>query len=198
MAQEKEVKTSYFRIKSIAETDHKTKKHCLGEIAVHLNAYEDIFSDFDPRPFSERALSDDFILELRKASKVKGNEPLHLAFIMEEDKRNMREESLIKNRIAEYAKKHLAQAKKDIKLMRTRNIVYIAIGVSLTLGATYLVTHLAGNFLRNLLFVILEPAGWFFTWTGVERLVEMDHDLKEHVNFYQKLAQAETTFQSYQ
>jgi len=38
----------------------------LRDIGIWLDDYKDIFSDFDPRPYAERALSDDFISELKK------------------------------------------------------------------------------------------------------------------------------------
>jgi hypothetical protein len=36
------------------------------EISIWLDSYNDIFSDFDSRPFSERTVSDDFLSEVRK------------------------------------------------------------------------------------------------------------------------------------
>ena len=33
-----------------------------GEISLLLDSYTGIFSDFDPRPYAERTLSDDFLL----------------------------------------------------------------------------------------------------------------------------------------
>jgi hypothetical protein len=41
------------------------------EIKLMLDTYDDIFSDFDPRPFSQRTLSEDFLEEARKASREK-------------------------------------------------------------------------------------------------------------------------------
>ena len=38
----------------------------LKEIAVVIDTWDDIFSDFDPRPLNERTVSGDFIEELRK------------------------------------------------------------------------------------------------------------------------------------
>ena len=33
------------------------------EISLLLDSYDDIFSDFDPRPYNQRALSQDFLAE---------------------------------------------------------------------------------------------------------------------------------------
>ncbi len=40
-------------------------------LSIWLDIYDDIFSDFDSRPFHERALSDDFIHEAKKMAKEK-------------------------------------------------------------------------------------------------------------------------------
>lgn len=38
----------------------------MSEISIWLDNYDDIFSDFDPRPYSQRSLSDDFLAEAKK------------------------------------------------------------------------------------------------------------------------------------
>ena len=35
----------------------------VGAVSLWLDTYEDIFSDFDPRPYGQRALSEDFVAE---------------------------------------------------------------------------------------------------------------------------------------
>lgn len=40
-------------------------------ISIWLDTYDDIFSDFDYRQFSEKALSDDFLTELQKMYREK-------------------------------------------------------------------------------------------------------------------------------
>lgn len=189
--------TSYFKIKSLNETEQKHSKHCAGEIAVHLNKYEDIFSDFDPRPFSERALSDDFIAELKKANRVKGDEPLHLSFILDDEKRNIREEYMIKKRLIDFAKKHYVIAKKEIRDIRKKGLMFVVIGAIIMLGAAYIRAYLLESLLKNILFVALEPAGWFLTWQGFEKMLGTANLHHDHVKFYQKLEQAEITFTSY-
>ena len=42
-----------------------------GEINILLNSYNDIFSHFDPSPYTERILSDDFIMTVKSVSKNK-------------------------------------------------------------------------------------------------------------------------------
>src|SRR5690349_704077 len=53
------------------EIDTKDQKALLikSELSIWLDTYDDIFSDFDPRPLNERALSDDFLSEARKMAR---------------------------------------------------------------------------------------------------------------------------------
>ena len=64
------------------EEMHKKKLLQLSEISLIIDTYDDIFSDFDPRPYSQRALSDDFLLEARKASKDKVSGTFELNFLV--------------------------------------------------------------------------------------------------------------------
>ena len=59
-------------------------------ISLILDSYEDIFSSFDPREYSERALSDDFLIECNHAAMDKG-EGIELILSMPKNKRNFNE-----------------------------------------------------------------------------------------------------------
>ncbi len=67
------------------------------EISIILDTYDDIFSDFDPRPYSERALSDDFLIEANKASRDKASGQIELIFLIPQKMRNIESENLIKS-----------------------------------------------------------------------------------------------------
>jgi len=47
------------------EEDKSNKRN---DITLLLDSYNDIFSSFDPRPYSEKSLSDDLIIECKKAA----------------------------------------------------------------------------------------------------------------------------------
>jgi len=61
-----------------------------GNISLILDSYDDIFSDFDPGDYSERALSDDFLSECKKAA-VNKEERLELRFLVPKTKRDYKE-----------------------------------------------------------------------------------------------------------
>ncbi len=166
------------------------------EIIIWLNSYNDIFSSFDPRPYSKRALSANFILELRKASKVKDSS-IKIRLFIPEEKRNIREEAMIKKRLGEYFKKHYEIEK--ISWEKARNIAmsFIAGGALSLFIVAYFNLYESINFAKILLRVLLEPAGWFFTWIGLERIFRLSSSGKNKYQFYTKMSGSEIEFLVY-
>src|SRR3989344_5995509 len=97
------------------EMQKKKELLAKSEISLLLDTYDGIFSDFDPRPYNERALSDDFLLEAKKASRDKATGTIELIFMMPADKMDMHQESLIKKRLRDHFKKHHARIQKEKK-----------------------------------------------------------------------------------
>ena len=183
------------------EEDEKQKLLKISEIAVHLDAYDDIFSDFDPRPYSVRALSDDFLAEMQKACKVKPSGNLEIKFIIPKKMENGEHESLIKRRLKEFFKKHHELKHKEIKKAQRKAVKFIVAGAIISMVGTYIAlldsatqSSKIWNFLIKLLLVLLEPAGWFFIWDGLSRFVSIREDSKDELDFYEKMLNSEYHF----
>ncbi|MBP6085980.1 hypothetical protein KA478_02105 [Patescibacteria group bacterium] len=67
-----------------------------------LDTYVDIFSSFDPRPYGERALSDDFLDECKKIVLDKGIDLIELRLMIPETLRIPEDEEVIKKRLHSY------------------------------------------------------------------------------------------------
>jgi hypothetical protein len=174
------------------------------EISIHIDHYDDIFSDFDSRHYSIRALSDDFLMEVKKASKVKPSGDLELHFIIPKNMQNGEHEALIRKRLRDYFKKHGEIIKKEIVNTRKKGLIFILVGVICSMSAAYLSTakwldlsNPSVNFIFNLAFTLLEPAGWFNIWTGFERLVSTREEKRDELLFHERMARAEVHFTSY-
>jgi len=166
------------------------------EISVITDDYEDVFSDFDPRSYEVRELSDDFLREVRRASCQKADK-VELRIIVPKARRNPQKEEVIRHRLHAYFKDGLHHVHKTLEGMRNKSFRYIAIGMVLMLLATYVSSMGAQDFISRFLFVFFEPAGWFIFWTGLEiLLVKMAEKTDDH-DFYRKLSNCEITFVSY-
>jgi hypothetical protein len=172
-----------------------------GNISLILNNYDDIFSDFDPRPYSERLLSDDFLYECKKAVRDKDSE-FELRFLVPRVKRNIYHEVKIKKRLKDYFQKHAVEKTEDVKKVGRSGFMMAIIGLILMIGsATMIFTNfLQGTFAFAVLLVILEPSGWFFFWEGMAKILlihEEDAKKKVEAKFYKQMMGAKVTFFDY-
>jgi len=182
-----------------AECSFETKQELLkmSEIGIWVDSYDDIFSDFDPRPYSERALSDDFLNEAKKAARYKTSGIIGLKFLIPSAKRDERQEAMIKKRLHEHFKRHHRMVHDDIRNTRLGGIGLLLIGFLLMVVATYLDSMDSKRFVTKLLFVMLEPSGWFMAWYGFEQIFNIISQKRPDLDFYDKMSRCEIHFTQY-
>ena len=189
--------SEYNMPKEIQTTLEQTALLKKSEISLSLDTYDDIFSDFDPRPFSQRALSDDFLLEAKKASrdKVSG---IELNFLIPKYARKPGEEHIIKKRLKEHFKKHYNAEKLETLNIKRFGARFAGIGVVLMFLATFILFKFPDkSFVMNFLIVLLEPAGWFLLWEGMNQMIFEPRKNREDLEFYRKMSNCEINFIEY-
>jgi hypothetical protein len=167
-----------------------------GKISLILDNYNDLFSDFDPRPYSERALSDDFINESRKAARDK-QKAVELKFLMPNKLRNTSDETKIKNRLKEHFKKHYGLLKKESDQTVRKGVALAFLGFVLMVLSANLHEIPDKSFYLNLLLTIVEPSGWFMVWYGLDQIFYIKNENHAELEFYKKMNDATITFDSY-
>ena len=169
-----------------------------GNISLILDSYDDIFSDFDPRGYPERALSDDFLRECIKSSADKENE-IELRLLVPRHKRNITDEIKIKKRLKDHFNKHYIEKKTEMEWIKFLGFLMILGGMVMMFGAYLLYSELlnVSEMTRNLLLVLTEPGGWFFFWIGGEKLVYGVREKKPSYIFYKKMTNAKIYFYEY-
>ena len=181
--------------KSVSE-EQKYKILQMSEISLLLDTYDDIFSDFDPRPYSQRALSVDLLNELKRASVEKISGQISLKFLIPTAMKSAERESVIKKRLREHFKNHEQSLHSEINTIRKQGLFLTLLGAPITLIATYL-SILPPNLGTNFLVVLCEPAGWFITWTGLERVFSARRQKETDIKFYEKMSNCEISFLTY-
>lgn len=183
----------------IEQIPHEARQHLLklSEVSIWLDTYDDIFSDFDPRPYSQRSLSDDFLAEVKKATREKTSGRIELRFLIPQDKRNLNDEAVIRRRLHEYFKKQYFKIEREVKKTRNRSILGVFAGFILMASASYISTVAERDLFYNMLRVLIEPGGWFITWFSLDQLFYSSSQKKQELNFYQKMSKAEIAFISY-
>ncbi|MFH1210697.1 MAG: hypothetical protein V1645_02160 [archaeon] len=165
-----------------------------GNISLVLDSYDDIFSDFDPRPYDQKALSDDFLLECKRAAEGKKAE-VELRLLIPKHRRNTDAELKIRKRLRNHFQKHSKEKEEEKRRIRRKGIILFIIG-SILILATTLVYQKEG-FLYTLLIVILEPAGWFTIWTAFERIFIDSNEKVPDLGFYKVMSKTKVNFYSY-
>jgi len=179
---------------------HKTEKVLLekSEVGLMIEGYDDIFSDFDPRPYTHRSLSIDFLDEAKRAVLGKPPGNVELIFLMGPGKRNPQIESQIKRRLREHFHKHFLGLRKEKTAVFRKGVLMTAIGIALMVIASFLLVNSPnGDFLQKFLIVLIEPAGWFLFWEGLDFLLLENKHRKPELEFYEKMATSRIEFLSY-
>lgn len=183
---------------SIKKKDEE-KKELLSksELSIWLDTYDDIFSDFDSRPYSERTLSDDFIHEARKMAKEKLTGTIELKLLMPEKLRNKETEAVIIESVHNYFRHAARVTALEQKQIQRKGILSAVSGIILMVLASYIINLPGKNFLVNTVLIILEPAGWFLLWSGFDFIYYRLGKRKPDLDFNIKMENAEITFLSF-
>ena len=170
-----------------------------GEVSLVVEDYNDIFSDFDPRHFSHKALSVDFLDETRRATREIAPGKFGLRFLLPKEKRNAKDEEVIKKRLREHFKKHADLLEKDYKGIIIQGIYFLIAGLVFMFTAAYILFfyHNKINLVKEFLVVLLEPGGWFLFWEGLSLIIFKSKVSKPDLEFYRKMVNSEIIFSHY-
>ena len=180
--------TSSEFVKDMINRQHETE-----EISLKISTYEDIFSVFDPRPYSRKALSQDFLEEIKRAS-ADASENVELNIIIPRSKRNMENETAIRMRLHEHFKRHHEIVLKEANALKRKGVIMTFFGVFFIIVSGIL--RSLGNTAIYIYFLIalFEPAGWFTAWTGLDQIFYGFHDKKKNIEFNKKMMHATINF----
>ncbi|MCX6769219.1 MAG: hypothetical protein NT051_00885 [Candidatus Micrarchaeota archaeon] len=169
----------------------------LREITITLDTYDDIFSDFDPRPFTQRALSEDFVKEINRRYLEDRRGRFVVNFTIPSSERDLKEEFIIKKRLREHFAAMVKREGETIKRTKMRGYLYIAVGMLVLLANTYVFLSLSeDHLLYQLLTIMLVPAGWYGMFTGIGKVVDEPYDAAERKKVHEKFEKANYIFLS--
>ncbi|MDD5005418.1 MAG: hypothetical protein PHS93_02815 [Candidatus Omnitrophica bacterium] len=167
------------------------RANALREIGVVIDTWDDIFSDFDPRPLSERTVSGDFLEELKKRYKETGTGDFIITIHAPVSLKNEESEKMVTNRLKKHFRQKFLQKQKVLTFIRMRGLMFVLIGICslsfLTLATYYkflseLAIQIAGIFLM--------PLGWFGFWEGLSKLVDTSPVVIQDEKLFEKLSKA--------
>jgi len=165
-----------------------------GGISLSLNSYEYLFSDFDPRDYSERTLSEDFIEECRRGIREKEGR-IELIFLCPKQIRDSKDEIKIKKRLREYFSYNLKKEYNQRKKLKVEGFFWFLMGSVVMVLATLIENKT--NFFLRLLEIMSVPASWFLFWEGLNKVFITSRERLPQYNFYKKMAEANIIFTDY-
>lgn len=163
-------------------------------INIWLDNYDDIFSDFDPRHYSERRLSDDFLAELRKVCSETEDNANDLILQLPAAKRNADTENILTKRLHTHIKQNYQRFKNRKRGIRKMATFTLFIGLLLMLGASYLSSLNSRNFILSALLILVEPTGWFLVWYGLDEVFYRTKQNKNELEFYRIISKSRISF----
>lgn len=175
------------QIQNIAEDDI---------VQIWLDTYDDMFSDFDPRPYSKRMWSDDFITQIKKVIKDRSKKVGVLRILIPVKEKSEEVEIILVKRLSEFfkhRKQEVIQVRKESFL---RSFYYITAGIASMLLTEYLSFIYQNKFSWHFLLQIFEPLGWFLIWTGLDIIIVTRKELHD-ITFFSKLADSKIEFAIY-
>ncbi|MCX8195259.1 MAG: hypothetical protein N3G22_04105 [Candidatus Micrarchaeota archaeon] len=165
------------------------------EITIQLDSYDDIFSDFDPRPYSSRELSEDFLKEIRRRYLEDKRGRFEVRFTIPSAERDLREETLIRKRLREHFALMVAQENEVIASIRRRGYIYISAGAAVLLANVFALFLLEeSSLLYQILSIFMVPAGWYGMFTGIGKVLDEPYEAIERKKVYEKFEKANYIF----
>ncbi|MCF4101203.1 hypothetical protein L1I30_05965 [Gillisia sp. M10.2A] len=178
-------------------TSNLKDHNSLREIKMWFDSYNDLFSDFDPNPYSNRVLSDDFLFQLKKVTKTSTKESIRLNFLFPDKLRNNNDEQNIAERLQTFFNLNKNLLIQQRKRSINKGIRLSSIGIILMIIAGYISFLNPNSFYIHLILILFEPAGWFLLWMGLERVLNSSGKTKKELSFYSKMADTTIEFSSY-
>jgi hypothetical protein len=166
-------------------------------ISLKMANYNDIFSSFDPRKYSERALSVDFLEEAKRASIDKPSGEIELRILLPDKERDLDAERTIQKRLKSHFEKHARKIEGQHKGVIRNGAIFIASGIFMMFLTAFILFNFPQNDLSiKFLIILFEPAGWFFFWEGLDQVVFESKKTRPDMEFYEKMAKSEIKFLS--
>ncbi|MBU1043158.1 MAG: hypothetical protein KJ915_02015 [Candidatus Omnitrophica bacterium] len=165
------------------------------EVVIAIDTWDDIFSDFDPRPLSERVLSEDFIIELKQRYRETSKGDFIVTICAPKLLEDKKSEHTVSKRLKRHFLHRALMRKKENLRIRVKGVIFVLCGICfltfLTLIAYY---KLFNDLAINIISIVVMPLGWFGIWEGFSKIVDPTVAAIREEKFYTKLSKAQYRF----
>lgn len=164
------------------------------EIGFWIDSYDDLFSDFDPRPYSKRQISDDFLSELRRRFRETPKGGFEVNFYVPNQARDAKTEAAVKKKIRDYFSFEAERLSRTQTERRKTGVGYFFAGFFILSLNAYIEWEFSLNRPVTLFGFLLAPAGWFSMWNSIERILISPQEENERLDFFAKMQKCNFIF----
>jgi hypothetical protein len=169
--------------------------HSHRDLNFWIDSYDDLFSDFDSRPYTERVISDDFLMELNKQLTEEKEDLIKvIRFQVPEKMRDDKTESLIMERLVKGFENQYLRFSRELKASRRNGILMTVVGVAALMLAVFITSLGEPTLWQNSLKILFEPAGWFLIWTGLDKMYMGGRPIKRKRDLFARLEKSKVEF----
>ena len=168
------------------------------DFSIALDDYDDIFSDFDPRPYGRRELSGDFLREVEKRDMEAGGEKIDVLLFLPKALRYPKNEDIILRRIKEHYAAEIKRVGEKVGSRRQWGVLMTVAGLVLLLIEAFVVSTPGYATMSGLFGALLVPLGWFTMWTGLDRIVQDPEEDRKRLEMLERMRKAAFVFKAYE
>lgn len=173
---------------------YKLKPDTSAELSLWLDAYDDIYSDFDSRRYLKRRISEDFVQELKMSLKYRNDQPGTLVLLLPAALRKTDlEQEIIASITMQVLERFSSLQRSTLHTLMLGLILFFG-GMAILVTSSLIAFKYLQGYLPVLLRILFEPAGWFMIWNGLDFLLYQYRKVKREQNFYRKLSRMNIRF----
>jgi len=177
----------------MAKTEQRIKD--LKEISIAIDTWDDIFSDFDPRPVSERVVSEDFLFELRRRYREIRADSFGIIICAPMALKDTVAERKVIMRLKMHFRQRFLRRKREIRRIRIRGSIFVLIGIcSLSFLTLAMYFKFFSELTIELLAIPFMPLGWFGIWEGLSKLIDTSPAFIHEEILFDRLSRANYRF----
>jgi hypothetical protein len=164
------------------------------KVQIAIENYNDLFSDFDIRSYSERYISSDFLNELRmRTYKVLNRKGIEITLVIPEGERDAEDERIIIKRLHDFF-----QIRRDRNIKKRNGILLKSIFLEVVgIGCMFVANFLSKYTIEYFKDFMLIPS-WFFVWNGLEKYFDHRKILDKKIKYYSFISESRIRFESMQ
>lgn len=181
----------------MAESSVKQTLDNINAIAIAIDTYDDIFSDFDPRDISRRDLSEDFIIELMGRHRQTPLGKYDIVLVAPKVIEDQSVEKKIVSRLNKYFHQKHARHTKAIHEIRAKGVLYIAAGMAILIALALFLNYYQNpdSMTFTIIGIMFTPLGWFGIWEGFSKIVDIPFKLANDTEAYKRFSKASYKFE---